>query len=53
MSKPQLVPSDVNRMECLVLLVVLRRIRNAILSGEPSGLVIDQAIEETFKLATQ
>lgn len=53
MSNPQYVPEDVSRMECLVLSEVLRRIKSTILAGEPSGKVIDQAIEETFELATR
>lgn len=53
MSKPRYVPEDVSRMECLVLSEVLRRIKWTILSGEPSGKVIDQAIEETLELATR
>lgn len=53
MSKPQYVPEDVSRMECLVLSEVLRRIKAAVLDGTPSGQVIDQALEETMELATR
>lgn len=48
MSKPQYVPEDVSRMECLVLSEVLRRIKSTILSGKPSGMVIDEAIAEVL-----
>lgn len=51
MSKPQYVPEDVSRMECLVLSEVLRRIKSTILSGEPSGKVIDEAIAEVLAKA--
>ena len=52
MSKPELIPEDASRMECLVLIETLRRMKEVILSGTPSGAVIDQAIEETIAKAT-
>lgn len=53
MSKPQYVPADATRMECLVISQTLRKMKVAMLDGTPSGLVIDQAIEETLKLAAE
>lgn len=48
-----LIPTDATRMELLVVHDSLRRIKTRILEGVPAGLVIDQAIEETFTLATE
>lgn len=48
-----LIPTDATRMELLVVNDTLRRIKTRILEGVPAGLVIDQAIEETFTLATE
>lgn len=53
MSRPQFVPADATRMECLVINQTLREMKAAILDGTPAGLVIDQAIEETLELATE
>ena len=39
-------------MELLVVHATLHRIKIRILEGNPAGLVIDQAIEETLELAT-
>lgn len=46
------VPAYATRMELFVTLITLRRIRDRILKGHPSGQVINQAIEETFNLGT-
>lgn len=48
-----LIPTDATRMELLVVHDTLRRIKTRILEGVPAGLVIDQAIEETWTLATE
>lgn len=48
-----LIPTNATRMELLVVHDTLRRIKTKILEGNPAGLVIDQAIEETFELATR
>lgn len=53
MSKPQFVPADATRMECLVLSRTLRKMKAAVLDGTPFGLAIDQALEETLELATE
>ena len=53
MSKPQYVPADASRMECLVISQTLREMKQAVLDGTPSGLAIDQALEETMELATR
>lgn len=42
----QLVPSDATLMECLVVHETLQRIKHKVLSGIPSGQVIDQAIDQ-------
>lgn len=52
MSNPQFVPADATRMECLVISQTLRKMKQAILDGTPSGQAIDQALEETLELAT-
>lgn len=52
MSNPQYVPADATRMECLIISQTLRKIKQAALNGTPSGQAIDQALEETFELAT-
>lgn len=41
-----LVPEDATLMECLVAHEVLRRVKRKILTGRPSGQVIDQAISD-------
>lgn len=43
------VPSDASLMECLVAHEVLQRVRRRVLEGIPSGVVIDQAIEEVVR----
>lgn len=53
MSKPQYVPEDVSRMECLVVNQTLRKMKQDILDGTPSGQAIDQALKETLELATE
>lgn len=53
MSNPQYVPEDVSRMECLVISHTLHAMKEAILNGTPSGLVVDQALEEAMELATR
>ena len=53
MSNPQFVPADATRMECLVVSQTLRKMKQAVLGGIPSGQVIDQALEETLELATE
>lgn len=53
MSNPQYVPADATRMECLVISQTLRKMKQAVLDGTPSGQVIDQALEETLELATR
>lgn len=53
MSNPQFVPADATRMECLAISQTLRKIKQAALDGTPSGLAIDQALEETLELATR
>lgn len=44
-----LVPEDATLMECLVAHEVLRRVKQRVLTGRPSGQVIDQAINETIE----
>lgn len=53
MSNSQYVPADATRMECLVISQTLRKMKQAVLDGTPSGQVIDQALEETLELATR
>ena len=53
MSNPQYVPADATRMECLVLSQTLRKMKQAVLDGTPSGQAIDQALEEAMELATR
>lgn len=48
-----LIPADATRMELFVVHDTLRRIKTKTLEGVPAGLVIDQAIEEAFTLATE
>ena len=52
MSNPQYVPADATRMECLVISQTLRKMKQAVHDGTPSGQAIDQALEETLELAT-
>lgn len=42
----RLVPDDLSFMECIVAKEVLSRIKARVLSGVPSGKVIDQALTE-------
>ncbi|CAB0542961.1 hypothetical protein [Corynebacterium diphtheriae] len=44
-----LVPNGASMSECFVVKVTLQKVRNEILSGRPSGLVIDQAIAEAIE----
>lgn len=53
MSKPRYIPEDATRMECLVISRTLREMKQAVLDGTPSGLAIDQALEEAMELATR
>lgn len=48
----QLVPEDATRMECLVVHEALQRVKAKILSGRPSGQVIDQAIEQAVMIGS-
>lgn len=47
----ELIPHDATRMELLVVKATLDAIKTRILGGEPSGLVIDQALEEAMQMA--
>ncbi|STC97738.1 hypothetical protein [Corynebacterium renale] len=47
-----LIPHDASRMELLVVNETLTRIKGKILQGNPSGQVIDQALEEVIEAAT-
>lgn len=51
MSNPQYVPEDATRMECFVIGHTLHAMKEAILNGTPSGLVVDQALKEAIELA--
>lgn len=53
MSKPKYVPADATRMECFVIRQTLRTMKQAVLDGTPSGLAIDQTLEEAMELATR
>lgn len=44
-----LVPENASMVEYMVTNATLRNIRQEILSGRPSGLVIDQAIDEVIE----
>lgn len=48
-----LIPAGLRFMEYAMIHWVLQGIKARILSGEPSGLVIDQGIREVMELATQ
>ena len=41
----EFVPSDASRMECLIVHETLRRMKQAVLKGVPSGRVLDQAMK--------
>lgn len=47
----RLVPDDLSFMECIVVKEVLSRIKVWVLSGVPSGKVIDQALTEVEEVA--
>lgn len=47
------IPPDLTLMELALLNWVLSRIKHEVLSGRPSGQVIDQALEEVMNLATR
>lgn len=49
----QLVPEVATRMECLVVHETLQRVKAEILSGRPSGQVIDQAIEQSIEVGSK
>ncbi len=49
-SEQEFVPSDASRMECLIVHETLRRMKQVILKGVPSGRVLDQAIDEAVEL---
>ena len=48
----ELVPDDASPMEALVVHKTLQRIRERVLGGEPSGVLIDQALEETVTVGS-
>lgn len=45
------IPEDFTMEECLCVKEVLTRIKRQVLSGIPSGKVIDQALDETLTVA--
>ena len=49
----EFVPSDASRMECLIVHETLRRMKQVILKGVPSGRVLDQAMEEAIELGAR
>ena len=49
----EFVPSDASRMECLIVHETLRRMKQAILKGAPSGRVLDQAMKEATELGVR
>jgi hypothetical protein len=48
----RLVPIEMTLMECAAVNWVLSRVREKILTGVPSGVVIDQALDQTIESAT-
>lgn len=52
-SEQEFVPSDASRMECLIVHETLRRMKQEILKGVPSGRVLDQAIDEAIELGVR
>ena len=46
-----LVPEDATLMECGVIYESLKRIKHEVLSGTPSGIVIDRALEDSVRQA--
>lgn len=48
----QIIPDDLNLMNLALLNWVLSRIKIEILTGRPSGQVIDQALDEIMGLAS-
>lgn len=48
-----LIPENLTRAECFSIYSTLISIRGKILTGEPSGKVIDRAIEEVLNQAGQ
>jgi len=48
----RLVPLEMTRVECAAVNWVLSRVKEKILTGTPSGVVIDQALDEALEAAT-
>lgn len=48
----RLVPMEMTLTECAAVNWVLSRVKDKVLAGVPSGVVIDQAIEESLESAT-
>ncbi|MDN6707347.1 hypothetical protein [Corynebacterium glyciniphilum] len=49
----RLVPMEMTLTECAAVNWVLSRVKEKVLTGVPSGVVIDQALGETVESATR
>lgn len=49
----RLVPMEMTLMECAAVNWVLSRVKDKVLTGVPSGVVIDQAISEALESSTR